>query len=97
MSPPRSDSPPPLRHYAWTWLALLVLLALTAGSAFVPMGALNLVANLAIALAKALLVVFAFMHVRRGTPMIRVFALAGLLWLALLAGLSATDFAVRFG
>jgi cytochrome c oxidase subunit 4 len=97
MSPPRSDPPPPLRHYAWTWLALLVLLALTAGSAFVPMGTLNLAANLAIALAKALIVVFSFMHVRRGTPMIRVFALAGLLWLALLAGLSATDFAVRFG
>jgi len=35
--------------------------------------------------------------VRRGTPMIRVFALAGLMWLALLATLSLTDFAVRLG
>ena len=97
MSRPPTTSPPPLRHYAWTWLALLLLLALTAGSAFVPMGAFNLAANLAIALGKALLVVFMYMHVRRGTPMIRVFALAGLMWLALLAGLSLTDFAVRFG
>ena len=97
MSRPPSPSPPPLRHYAWTWLALLALLALTAGSAFIPMGRLNLAVNLAVALAKALLVAFMFMHVRRGTPMIRVFALAGLMWLALLAGLSFTDFAVRFG
>jgi len=97
MSRPAEPSPPPLRHYAWTWLALLALLALTAGSAFIPLGAFNLVLNLAIALAKALLVVFLFMHVRRGTPMIRVFALAGLMWLALLVGLSLTDFVVRFG
>jgi len=97
MSPPGSDPPLLLRREVLTWLALMALLALTAGSAFVPMGMLNLVVNLAIALAKALLVVFMFMHVRRGTPMIRVFALAGLMWLALLAGLSCTDFAVRFG
>jgi cytochrome c oxidase subunit 4 len=87
----------PLRTYALTWLALLVLLALTAASAFVHLGTFNLAVNLAIALAKALLVVFVFMHVRRGTPMIRVFAVAGLLWLALLAGLSFTDFAARYG
>jgi len=53
------------------------------------------VVNLAIALVKALLVVFVFMHVRRGSPMIRVFAVAGVLWLCLLAGLSLTDLATR--
>jgi len=97
MSRPPAAPPPPLRHYVWTWLALLLLLALTAASAWVPMGAFNLAVNLAIALGKALLVAFMYMHVRRGTPMIRVFALAGLLWLALLATLSLTDFAVRLG
>ena len=90
-------TPPPLRPYVLTWIALLVLLALTAGSAFVPLGGFNLVANLAIALAKALCVVFVFMHVRRGTPMVRVFAAAGLMWLALLVGLSFADLASRFG
>jgi caa(3)-type oxidase subunit IV len=44
---------------------------------------------------KALLVVFVFMHVRRGSPMTRVFAVAGVLWLGLLVGLSLTDFAGR--
>lgn len=89
-------TPPRLRPYVLTWMALLVLLALTAGSAFLPLGRINLAINLAIALAKALLVVFVFMHVRRGTPMIRVFAVAGLMWLALLAGLSFVDFASRY-
>ena len=87
--------PPPMRTYVRTWLALLVLLALTCGSAFVPLGGFNLVANLGIALAKALLVVFVFMHVREGTPMVRVAAVAGVLWLCVLAGLSVVDFATR--
>ncbi|HTI48226.1 MAG TPA: cytochrome C oxidase subunit IV family protein [Casimicrobiaceae bacterium] len=83
------------RPYVFTWLALLTLLAMTTGSAFVPLGRFNVVVNLAIALVKALLVVFVFMHVRRGSPMIRVFAVAGVLWLCLLAGLSLTDLATR--
>jgi cytochrome c oxidase subunit 4 len=87
----------PLRTYALVWVALLVLLATTATSSFFRLGSLNLVINLAVALAKALLVVFVFMHVRRGTPMIRVFAIAGLLWLGLLVTLSFTDFAARYG
>ena len=87
----------PLRSYALTWLALLALLAITAASSFFDLGRLNLAINMAVALAKALLVVFVFMHVRRGTPMIRVFAVAGLLWLGLLVTLSFTDFIARYG
>lgn len=84
-----------VRPYLLTWIALLLLLALTTGSSFVAMGPFNLVVNLAIALAKALLVVFFFMHVRSGSPMTRIAAVAGLLWLALLAGLSLTDYLAR--
>jgi cytochrome c oxidase subunit 4 len=83
------------RPYVLTWVALLALLALTTGSAFIPLGRFNVVVNFAVALAKALLVVFVFMHVRRGSPMIRVFAVAGVLWLCLLVGLSVTDLATR--
>lgn len=87
----------PLRTYALTWLALMALLAITAASAFFRLGGLNLAINVGVALAKALLVVFVFMHVGRGTPMTRVFAVAGLLWLALLVVLSSTDFLARYG
>ena len=88
-------SVPALRTYVATWVALLALLALTCGSAFVHLGTFNIVVNLGIALVKALLVVFVFMHVREGTPMVRVAAVAGVLWLCILAGLSVVDFAGR--
>ena len=88
-------SPPPVRVYAWTWLALLVLLGLTTGSSFLPLGAFNLAANLAIALAKALLVALVFMRLRADAPMVRVVAAAGAFWLLLLTSLSLVDFVAR--
>ncbi len=86
---------PGRRAYIVTWLALLALLALTTASAFVPLRGFNVVVNLGIALAKAALVVIVFMHLRRGTPMIRIVALAGVMWLCFLVVLSLTDFAAR--
>jgi cytochrome c oxidase subunit 4 len=86
---------PGRRAYIVSWLALLALLALTTASAFVPLRGFNVVVNLGIALAKAALVVIVFMHLRRGTPMIRIVALAGVMWLCFLVVLSLTDFAAR--
>ena len=86
---------PGRRVYVLTWLALLALLALTTASAFLPLGGFNVVVIFGIALAKAALVVLVFMHLRRGTPMIRIFALAGVMWLCLLVALSLTDLAAR--
>ncbi len=43
---------------------------------------------------KALLVALVFMKLRR-RPLIRVVAVVGVIWLAILAGLSATDFVSR--
>jgi cytochrome c oxidase subunit 4 len=77
------------------WLALLALLAATAASAYIPMGAWNNVANLAISCVKALLVAAFFMHLRRAPALLRLVALAALLWLGLLFGLSWTDYATR--
>ncbi len=83
------------RYDILTWIALLVLLAITCGSSFVSMGRWNVVVNFGVAVLKALLVVLIFMHVGTGRPVIRLVAAAGFLWLALLFGLSATDFGVR--
>jgi cytochrome c oxidase subunit 4 len=83
--------------YVRTWIALLVLLAATCASSFVPMGPWNLALNLAIAAAKALLVAFVFMRLRRERAMVGLVAAAGVVWLSLLVGLSAFDFAARFG
>jgi cytochrome c oxidase subunit IV len=86
----------PARTYVLVWVALLALLLITLGSAYFPLGRLNTAINLAIAAAKALLVAFFFMHLRSAHPILRIAAAAGFFWLALLIGLSLTDFAVRY-
>jgi cytochrome c oxidase subunit IV len=83
------------KTYALAWLSLLGLLALTVGSAYLKLGWMNSVINLVIAVAKALLVMIFFMHLRSSHPMLRVVAVAGFLWLTLLIGLAFTDFATR--
>ena len=83
-----------LRRLARVWIALLVLLALTCASAYVPMGAWNTVANFAIALAKAALVAVFFMHLAR-RPAHRVVAAGALFVLALLLTLTLTDYLTR--
>ena len=88
-------TPPSVRAYAWTWVGLLVLLALTTASAFVPLGRLNLALNLIIALAKGLLVALVFMQLARDTPVVRAAALAGWFTLLLLGSLALLDFAAR--
>jgi cytochrome c oxidase subunit 4 len=89
-------NPAPVRTYVAVWIALMALLALTAASAFVHLGAFNSVVNLAVAAAKALLVAAFFMHLRRhASALVRVFAGAALFMLALLFALSGADYATR--
>lgn len=78
-----------------TWTALTALLALTVTLTFAPMGGWRLPASLAIASAKAGLIVWIFMELRREGGITRLAALAGLLFLALLIGLPGVDTAIR--
>jgi len=81
--------------YVATWLALMVLLALTLGSSYIPLGPWNTAANMAISCAKALLIALFFMHLRHAGALLRIAAVTGLVWLALLFGLSWTDLGTR--
>jgi cytochrome c oxidase subunit 4 len=81
--------------YVLTWIALMILLALTCASSYLPMGDWNTVANTVISCAKALLIALFFMHLRQASALLRIAAVVGLLWLALLFGISWTDFATR--
>ena len=85
----------PVRLLVLTWLALLVLLATTAGCALLRLGWLNTVISLAIALAKALLVAIVFMRLKRAPVLLRLAAVTGAVTLALLFGLTMTDYATR--
>lgn len=77
------------------WAALLLLLALTCASAFVHLGTWNTVTNVAIAVAKAALVIIFFMHLKGASPLTRVFGCAAFFWVLLLIGLSLSDVVSR--
>jgi cytochrome c oxidase subunit 4 len=73
----------------------MVLLALTVGSTFVPMGMGNSIVNLAIAAAKAALIGVVFMHLRHAGPLVTVTVAILICWIALMYGLSLNDYFTR--
>lgn len=83
------------RVYYWVFAVLTVLLVLTVAVALVDLGPLNPAVAMAIAAAKAALIVLFFMHVWYGSQLTRVFAIAGFLWLAILLGLMMSDYLTR--
>ena len=91
----RSNPWHPPRILLVSWLALLGLLALTAGLAYVPMGSFNTVIALIIALIKATLVAAIFMELREHRPLVIVFAGAGFYWLAIMFWLTFGDYLTR--
>jgi cytochrome c oxidase subunit 4 len=81
--------------YVFTWVALMILLALTLASSYIPMGPWNTITNMGISCAKALLIAVFFMHLRSAGALLRIAAFTGLVFLAILFGLSWTDYATR--
>ena len=77
------------------WAALQALLALTVLLAFAPLGALKAPIAYAIATAKATLVMWFFMELRREGGLPRLAAAAGLVWVSILLVLSAADLVAR--
>jgi cytochrome c oxidase subunit 4 len=77
------------------WAALLALLGLTVGASLVLTGTPSLIASLAIAMAKAGLIVWVFMQLRREGGLIRVMALGAVFWLLILLGYLVLDYATR--
>jgi cytochrome c oxidase subunit 4 len=77
------------------YVVLMVLLGLTILAAAFPLGAIGLIIALAIAAAKAILVVLFFMHVKYQPRAIAVFAATSLLWLGILLTLTLSDYIAR--
>jgi cytochrome c oxidase subunit 4 len=90
----------PLRLYIGIFVALILLTGLTVGIAFFDLGggrlhAVNAVAAISIAVAKALLVVLYFMHVRYSTRLTWIFVGAGVFWFVILIVLTLADYLSR--
>ena len=87
----------PVKVYLMIFLALLVGTALTVIAAFVDFkyGVLNTIVAMAIAVAKATLVVLYFMHVRYSSRLIWVILAAAFFWMALLFAFTLADYFTR--
>jgi cytochrome c oxidase subunit 4 len=89
-----------VRFYVLTFAALLALTALTVAVAFFDLGGgrlhtANAVAAITIAVAKALLVVLFFMHVRWSSRLTWIYVGAGAFWLIILFTLMLGDYFTR--
>jgi cytochrome c oxidase subunit 4 len=95
------ESEPTPRTYFKVFIALMVLLVLTTAVAFVdldkylPGNFWSLLVAMLIALAKGLLILLFFMHVKFSSRQTIVFAGAGFLWLAILLVLTMSDYLTR--
>ncbi|MDQ3214160.1 MAG: cytochrome C oxidase subunit IV family protein [Acidobacteriota bacterium] len=85
----------PKRMYYLVFAALIVGTILTYAAAKVDMGPLNNIVMLAIASAKATLVILFFMHVRWSTRLTWVVAMSGFFWLLILFGIGMSDYLTR--
>jgi cytochrome c oxidase subunit IV len=85
----------PRRVYYRVFATLLALTGLTVGVAFINLGPLNPIIALSIAVAKALLVILFFMHVRYSTHLIWIYVAAGIIWLGHLMLFSMIDYVTR--
>ncbi|MHA3774127.1 cytochrome C oxidase subunit IV family protein [Verrucomicrobiota bacterium sgz303538] len=84
-----------VKQYTQVTAALLGLLLLTVGAAYIDLGPLNTVVAMSISLAKGALILLFFMHLRYGSGLIRIAALAGIFWLGILFVLALSDFLTR--
>ena len=91
-----NDGRPALAAKLWRrngliWVALMLLLLLTLALAYVPMGTMSPATGIGIAAIKAALVVLLFMELNDATPLIRLAALSGVVFLSAFFLLTLAD------
>jgi cytochrome c oxidase subunit IV len=85
----------PVKTYVAVFITLWCLTALTTGVAFIDLGAINTVAALAIAVAKMLLVILIFMHVKYSPRLTKLVIVGAFFWLGLLLTFTLSDVLTR--
>jgi cytochrome c oxidase subunit 4 len=86
---------PSVMTYVSVWLALVFFTLLTVFAASKDFGELNTTIALAIAVTKGSLVVLIFMGVRHNTPLTKLVAASGFIWIMILFGIGMSDYATR--
>ena len=82
----------PVSLYVTIFLALMVGTALTVGAAFIDLGTFNFPVAMLIAVFKATLVVWYFMHVKYQSHLTKLTLSTGLFFLAILLGMMLIDY-----
>jgi|ERR1700683_824264 len=81
--------------YVAVWAALVFFTLLTVFVASKDFGELNTAVALAIAITKASMVVLIFMGLRHNTPLTKMVAVSGFLWVLILFGIGMSDYLTR--
>lgn len=84
-----------VKTYTLVWVALLILTVVTTGIAYIDLHQFSVLAAMAVAVVKMLLVALYFMHVRHSTRLTKLVVAGGLLWLGILLVLGMSDFITR--
>lgn len=84
-----------MRTLTLVYFYLMALLALTVGLGTIALGSWGPPISMTIALAKAVLIVMFFMKIRESSPSLRLVAMAALLWLIFLFGMTGADYLTR--
>jgi len=85
----------PRKVYFTIFGALMVLLAVTVGIAYIHLGELNVIAAMTIAVTKAVLIILYFMHVRYSSRLSWVWVVSGFFWLIIMFTLTFSDYFTR--
>ena len=85
----------PVSLYITIFLALMVLTGVTVAAAYVDLGQFNFLVAMIIAVFKASLVVWYFMHVKYQSPLTKLTVATGLFFLAILLGLMLVDYSSK--
>jgi cytochrome c oxidase subunit 4 len=85
----------PIKVYVSVFLALITLTGTTVAVSKIELGEFNFVVAMTIAVIKAMLVVWFFMHVKQSSSMTKLFVVAGLFWTAILFLFTLSDYFSR--
>src|SRR4051812_46644406 len=92
---PHAEHHVPMSTYTIIIVLLMLGLIVTVIAAFIPLGEMNMIVAMAIASAKAALVILYFMHVKFASRLTKVFVAASFTWLAILFGITFMDYISR--
>jgi cytochrome c oxidase subunit 4 len=85
----------PIGLYVTIFLALMVLTGVTVGAAYLDLGQFNFLVAMIIAVFKASLVVWYFMHVKYQSSLTKLTVATGLFFLAILLSMTLIDYASK--